>query len=110
MLHREFAIYQHDNSDVFRFVLSGQLSGSCVEEFQHAWMTATSVLQGKSLVVDLTDMSEADEAGQQLLAQLRASGAQIIPPAAQAHGTEGVPRRRWRLARLLPISSNANGK
>lgn len=109
-------VYQHDGSGTFRFVLLGQLKEPWVDELQHAWTTANSVIQDKELVVDLSALTCADESGIELLSRMRESGARIIPPASRTLSVPlpgcmsaapgGVPRARsaWRVvaAWLLP--------
>jgi hypothetical protein len=73
-------VYQHDRSDTFRFVLRGSLAGPAVEDLEHAWTTAQSVMQGKELWLDLCWLLGADPAGVRLLGRMRAAGARIVPP------------------------------
>lgn len=77
-------IHLHDSAQMFRFVLSGELSGDGVRELESAWETAKSILSGKELLVDVSGMTNADTAGSELLARMRGSGARLIaalPPA-----------------------------
>lgn len=48
-------------------------------ELERSWRTASSVLRGKSVVVDLTDVTSIDEAGEQLLVRMQKEGAHLIP-------------------------------
>lgn len=103
------SVYQHDGPAVFRFEVTGLLDGSVVEELEHAWITAASVLAGKELVLDISALTGSDDAGIRLLARMRTAGARIIPPArldspelARALGLQvkrqeaALPRSRWR--------------
>ena len=72
-------MYLHDSSAMFCFVLQGELAGVSVRELEHAWTTAGSILSGRDLVVDISDLTNADPAGRQLLDHMRQSGARIIP-------------------------------
>lgn len=74
-------VYQHDGPAVFRFEVTGLLDGPVVEELEHAWITAASVLQGKDLVLDISELAGADDAGIRLLVRMKEAGARIIPPA-----------------------------
>ncbi|HZT29827.1 MAG TPA: hypothetical protein VFA33_08090 [Bryobacteraceae bacterium] len=74
--------YLHDSASLFQFQLKGRLEGRWVEELEHAWRTAQSVMEGKELVVDITEMTAADGAGMALLERMRASGARLAPEAA----------------------------
>ncbi len=93
----DLTVYQHDAATAFRFVLTGMLAGSDVEELEHAWMTAHSVMKGKELIVDITSVLEMDAAGTELLARMRASGARILssPEPARAR-TVAAPAALWR--------------
>jgi hypothetical protein len=84
-------LYQHDSSSTFRFVLRGSLEGSWVQELEHAWITAASVLRGKELVLDVSGLTGTDENGLNLLSRMRESGARLMadtPP-------EAPGRCRW---------------
>jgi ABC-type transporter Mla MlaB component len=71
-------LYQHDEPSRFRFVLRGQLLGASVEELEHAWRTAQSVLKDRELVVDVSALSLADSAGLGLLLRMQQSGARLV--------------------------------
>lgn len=76
--------YQHDGATSFRFQLAGDLAGPCVTDLEHAWHTASSIMTGKQLVVDVSDLTSADVPGVQLLQSMLKSGAQLVsaqPPA-----------------------------
>ena len=88
-------MYQHDSASTFRFVLRGELAGGPVQELEHAWTTAKSILHGKQLEVDVSGIAHADEFGVDLLYRMRDSGARLtaaLPPASKAllHGL-GLP-------------------
>lgn len=67
-------MYQHDSSSEFRFVLRGSLEGSWVEELEHAWITAASILNGKELVINGAGLTGIDENGLRLLSRMRDNG------------------------------------
>ena len=76
-------IYQHDSATTFQFVLRGELIGDRVEDLEHAWNTAKSILGGKQLVVDISGITNADAAGVDLLSRMQKSGARLtaaLPP------------------------------
>jgi anti-anti-sigma regulatory factor len=56
-------MYQHDSATTFQFVLRGELVGDRVEDLEHAWNTAKSILAGKQLVVDISGITYADAQG-----------------------------------------------
>jgi ABC-type transporter Mla MlaB component len=72
-------LYLHDEANAMRFKIQGELGGSCVTELESSWRTASSVMRGKSLVVDLTGVTSIDKAGEQLLVRMRKEGAHLIP-------------------------------
>ncbi len=80
-------MYQHDSATAFRFVLRGCLAGDPVQQLEHAWTTARSILDGKRLEVDLSGIANADESGVDLLRRMRDSGARLtaaLPPVSEA--------------------------
>ena len=77
-------MYQHDSPEAFRFVLRSDLRGDDVQELEHAWATAQSILRTKDLLVDISGVKDADAAGMELLSRMRAAGARLVaasPPA-----------------------------
>lgn len=80
-------LYQHDSPTLFRFVLRGELIGEQIENLEHAWNTAKSILSGKELVVDVSGITIADPSGVDLLLRMRESGARLtaaLPPKSEA--------------------------
>ncbi len=76
--------YQHDGATTFRFQLAGELAGPWVTDLEHAWQTASSIMRGKQLVLDLSDLTGADVPGVQLIKRMLGSGARLVsaePPA-----------------------------
>jgi anti-anti-sigma regulatory factor len=63
-------------------VLRGSLKGLWVNELEHAWMTATSILKGKDFVIDISGLTGIDISGLQLLSRIRAAGGRLTgePP------------------------------
>ncbi len=113
----QMQIYLHDRPAVFQFVLKGQLAGDWVQNLEHAWDTARSILGAKDLVVDLSEISDADESGVALLARMRQAGARltaarppksehflasvgVITPRSSRARSRGWALRFLRLARL----------
>jgi len=95
-------MYQHDRAKAFQFVLHGDLVGERVQELEHAWTTAKSILGGKELVVDVSGITYADKVGMDLLARMRDSGARLtapLPPGSEEFppifGTTGSSAKRW---------------
>jgi ABC-type transporter Mla MlaB component len=104
-LVRAVDFYQHDSAAMFRFVLRGELCGASVEELEHAWATAASVMREKELVVDLGGLSGADQAGIALLSRMRESGARFTSALARRPKSRGARRWRDRLLEVVRLSS-----
>jgi ABC-type transporter Mla MlaB component len=68
---------QHSPSEV-RLKLEGNLAGAWVAELEDCWRSAHSILDGRSLCLDLSAVERVDQAGRYLLVLLRQSGAQLI--------------------------------
>jgi hypothetical protein len=97
-------LYQHDSPSTLRFVLRGSLEGRWVREFQQAWVTATSILKGREIVIDVSGMTGIDDNGLKLLSRIRDAGgrlsARALPELPGLAGVLGV----------APGQSVANGK
>jgi len=74
----DFVYYIHDGSAALGFRLSGDLSGDGVRELEQAWRTASSVIRGRRLVVDLSSITGVDDAGRELLGTWQAEGARMV--------------------------------
>ena len=68
----------HDGSAAFRFQLSGDLSGHGVRDVEQTWRTASSVIGGRCLVVDLSSVTGMDPAGRALLEIWQVEGASMV--------------------------------
>ena len=91
-------MYQHDRAKAFQFVLHGDLVGEPVQELEHAWTTAKSILKGRELVVDVSGIAYADKLGVDLLARMRYSGARL---------TAALPRESEEFLRSLGLPAAA---
>ena len=60
-------MYLNDSVKTFEFVLQGELAGDAVPNLEHAWITATSILDGKDVFVDVSALTAADAEGVELL-------------------------------------------
>jgi anti-anti-sigma regulatory factor len=76
--------YLHDGSEAFRIELAGHLSHHGARDLQQAWRTAASVMNGKSLIVDLTGVTSIDTSGRELLVQWHADGADLVTTSSAA--------------------------
>jgi ABC-type transporter Mla MlaB component len=68
-------IYQHDSPEKFRIVLKGDLREAGAQQLRSVWDTAKSTLNGKQLIVELSDVGAVDAAGIDLLSRMREAGA-----------------------------------
>jgi ABC-type transporter Mla MlaB component len=76
-------MYLNDSVKTFEFVLRGELTGDAVQSLGYAWITATSILNGKEVLVDVSALTAADAEGIELLYRLIGSGARLraaLPP------------------------------
>ena len=76
--------YLHDGSGVFRFQLVGRLSNRDTRHLEQAWRTAESIIGGKSLIVDLSQVTGVDESGRALLDKWHGYGARLIVTSSEA--------------------------
>ena len=93
-------MYLHDSSTMFRFVLSGELTGRPVQNLEQAWTTAQSILNGKELVVDVSGLTRANEFGVDLLARMRGAGARLTAAPPRGQCARARVLRFLRLARI----------
>ena len=70
-----FRYYMHDGPRAFRFELSGALTASGARSLEQDWRTASSVAADKTLVVDLSFVTEIDAAGRDLMQTWHRAGA-----------------------------------
>jgi hypothetical protein len=70
--------YLHDGPSSFRFELIGVVSGAAARQIEQTWQTASSVIQGKLLVIDLSLATGIDEAVSALLTKWCHGGAQLV--------------------------------
>ncbi len=67
----------HSEAQGIRLVLEGKLTGPRVDELRKCWQQIISS-PPLSLQVNLTDLTEIDSEGKELLAQMHRQGAQLI--------------------------------
>ncbi len=68
----------HSEEQATRLVLEGKLSGLHVEELRKCWQQIISSPPLPSVQVNLTDLTEIDSEGKELLAQLHRQGARLV--------------------------------
>ena len=67
-----------DTADVQRWSLCGRLAGLWVHEFASSWRQARQRAPLAHAVVDLTDVTFVDEAGERLLGEIEHAGAEFV--------------------------------
>jgi hypothetical protein len=70
-------MYLNDSVNAFEFVLRGELADDAVQSLEHAWITATSILAGKDVYIDVSALTAADFKGVELLDRMTAWGARL---------------------------------
>lgn len=71
------ALLIQDSPVEVRFLVSGKLEGALVSELATALAQYQSLVFWQKVVIDLSDVSECDRAGEQLLARILQNGAQF---------------------------------
>jgi hypothetical protein len=91
---RVSSFYLHDEVEAIRFRLIGDFGEADARELERSWVTASSTLSGRRMVVDLSEIGSVDVVGRQLLRRLGARGAVFITatPASESLARE-VPGR-----------------
>jgi hypothetical protein len=74
----------HDGPKTFRFELAGALAGIEVGRLDQAWRTASSTFDEKTLAVDVTFLTAADERGRDLLFRWWRAGAHLVASSEQS--------------------------
>jgi len=69
--------YMHDGPDVFRFELTGRLSGDAARDLEQAWRTAASMIGKRRVIIDLSGLTGVGRAGHDLLGRWAGEGAQL---------------------------------
>jgi len=67
-----------DSADGQRWSLCGRLAGPWVEELRSCWRQARERAPLAHALVDLKDVVFIDEAGEELLAEMETSGAELV--------------------------------
>jgi len=81
MLH----YYMHDGPAAFRFELAGTLNHVEAAKLEQDWLTASSTIGDRKLIVDLSFVTGIDEAGRALLRRWYQIGAQFAATSPQSH-------------------------
>ena len=71
-------ISQYENSRSITFRLAGELAGPWVIELERAWHAVVAGMQGKTILVDLTEVTFIDSAGKNLMTQMHTRGTEFL--------------------------------
>jgi ABC-type transporter Mla MlaB component len=74
----DFKYYMHDGPTAYSFEIAGRISDNAARELAQVWKTASSTASGLALIVDLSYVTQVDEAGQRLLRDWYDGGAQLV--------------------------------
>src|ERR1700694_1265072 len=72
------AIYIHDEAASLRLRVTGDLDEVQARELASGWRTASSVVGGRKVTIDLRAVAAAGDAGRELLEVLLAAGAEFM--------------------------------
>jgi hypothetical protein len=72
-----FKISIVETSDLRRLVVEGKLIPPCTMEVERAWKTAADQLEGRKLIVDLTNVTLIGPEGEDTLFKLKREGAKF---------------------------------
>src|SRR5215469_13302237 len=61
-----------------RWTLCGKLSGPWVDELRSSWKETRAAANGLPSVIDLSDVTFIDEAGERLLSELQRAGVEFV--------------------------------
>jgi hypothetical protein len=78
MKHQALQYYMHDGLTAFRFELAGNLNHEGARRLDQDWLTASSVIGNRRLIVDMTFIAGVDEHGRALIIRWNREGAQLI--------------------------------
>jgi hypothetical protein len=70
--------YIHDLAASFRIEIEGSFSGKGVTQVEQSWLTASSVIGNRALVIVLGNVANMDAAGRALLRRWHEDGAQFV--------------------------------
>jgi hypothetical protein len=73
-----FSYYMHDGPAAFSIELAGALAAEDAEQLEQDWLSASTAIGEKELVVDLSFVTEIDPAGRELLLRWRRKGATFV--------------------------------
>jgi len=73
-----FRVSHSDNAGAQHWVVCGHLAGPWVDELRSCWSQAREQAPQARAVVDLSDVTFIDEAGERLLADMQSAGTEFV--------------------------------
>ena len=70
--------YMHEGPTAFRFELAGDLDAADAASLAQDWNTASSLVGKRTLIIDVTFVTEIDEAVRSLFGRWYAAGAEFV--------------------------------
>lgn len=67
-----------DNADGERWIICGHLAGPWVDELRACWLHARKAAPRSHAILDLSEVTFIDEAGEGLLSEMQSAGAEFI--------------------------------
>jgi anti-anti-sigma regulatory factor len=69
----------HENDEAVEIILEGRVAGPWVAELSHTWLDLTATLNGRSLSIDLRNVTYSDAKGKQVLQDIYVqTGARLV--------------------------------
>lgn len=96
-----FRVFYTDTTQGQRWTLCGRLAGQWVDELRSYWRYVRGRATCAHAVVDLSDVTFVDEAGESLLAEMQSAGSEFV--------TSGVENKHL-LDSLKSAGSNGENK
>jgi hypothetical protein len=76
--------YLHDGPSAMRFKLAGRLAGSEVAELEQCWRTALSSLGSRRFLIDVSEVTDIDAAGRELMELWERTGGLFVAKSDQS--------------------------
>ena len=113
-MDNEFRYYMHDGPSAVSFELAGPLSDQAARELDRARLSASSIVGGRSIIVDLSYVSQIGEGARRMLRSWYDAGAQLVARRPQSEAiaksivgnaplrlASAIRNATWRPVRLL---------
>ncbi len=108
-MKRHLNYYLHDGSGEFRIQIAGHLSQSNARDLEEAWRTASSTIDGKCLIVDLSHVTSIDVSGRELLDKWHTQGARLVVTSSESKARIQVMTGAAITLVMPPIPNSSKG-